>query len=125
MAATVPAAVRAYYIRPVGRWMIARAPAWAVARELERRVHGWYRIPNGIASRHVRTRFDVYPIDVGDHIRIQEGRVTAIGYAGQNWSEIIYVLPGGEIEPDPDIPEMAVAWAAYWTATRSAVQQLS
>jgi hypothetical protein len=51
--------------------------------------------------------------------------VTAIGYAGQNWSEIIYVLPGGEIEPDPDIPEMAVAWAAYRTATRSVVQQLS
>jgi len=59
-------------------------------------------------------RFDFYPLDAGDHVLIERGRLTAVGYAGREWSENIYLMPEGQIEPDPHSPEMTRAWAAFW-----------
>lgn len=109
----VSVGVEQRYVRPVFRWLQARAPAWTCVSRLEARPHDWYRIPNWAAALHVRQRFDVYPIDVGDHVQIRSGRVTAIGYAGPTFSEIIYVLPNGEPEPDPHSHETAKARVAY------------
>lgn len=118
VAATVPAVLRNRYVRPAMRWFLARVPAWVVAGRLQQCGHHWYRIPNRKAAEHVRLRFDVYPIDIGDYVRIEHGRATAVGYAGTDWSEIIYILPGGAFEPDPKSPAMAKAWAAYWKSVR-------
>lgn len=99
------------------RWLLARTPPWIVTWRLQRRVHGWYRIPTRVAADHVRLRFDIWPIEVGDHIRIERGRLTAVGYTTSTFSEIILVLPNGEIEPDPSSAHTAKAWAAYWSRT--------
>lgn len=63
-------------------------------------------------------RFSIWPLDIGDHVRIERGRVMAIGYAGKNFTEIIFVLPDGELEADPCSPEMATAWAVYLGSLR-------
>ena len=117
VATTMLAVVRSRYLRPVRRWLLARTPAWIVARRLQRRTHGWYCVPSQEAADHVRLRFDIWPIEVGDHIRLEHGRLTAVGYATPTFTEIIFVLPTGELEPDPDRPEMDRAWAAS-SATR-------
>lgn len=117
VANTVPAVVRNRYLRPVARWLLARTPVWIVARRLQQRTHGWYRVPNKGAAEHVRLRFDIWPIDIEDHVRLQHSRLTAVGYSTATFSEVIFVLPNGEIEPDPHSPEMAKAWARY-AATR-------
>jgi hypothetical protein len=84
---------------------------------VQRRTHDWYRVPDQEAADHVRLRFNIWPIEVGDHIRLRHGRLTAVGYATPTFTEVIFVLPTGELEPDPDSPEMDRAWAAY-AATR-------
>ena len=117
VSAVVPAVMKGRYLRPARLWLLARTPPWIVTWRLQRRVHGWYRIPTRAAAEHVRLRFDIWPIEVGDHIRIERGRLTAVGYTTSEFSEIIFVMPNGEIEPDPRSPEMARAWAAY-TANR-------
>lgn len=93
---------------------MTQSPAWLVTLRLQRRTHDWYRVPSLAAAERVRLRFDFWPIEVGDHVRIVRGRLTAIGCAGQMFSEIIFVQPNGEPEPDPHSPEMSKAWAAYW-----------
>jgi hypothetical protein len=98
--------------------LLARTPAWIVARRLQQRSHGWYCIPGRAAAELVSLRFDIWPIDVGDHVRLQHGRLTAVGYATPSFSEIILVQPNGELEHDPDSPEMDRAWAAYNAARR-------
>lgn len=113
IAVTVPSVLRSRYLRPLRLWLLARTPAWIVARRLQKRTHGWYRIPSRAAAEHVRLRFDMWPMDVGDHVRFQDGRLTAVGYATPILTEIIYVLPNGELEPDPKSPYMPKAWAAY------------
>jgi hypothetical protein len=113
VATTMPAVVRSRYLKPVRRWLLARTPAWIVARRLQQRTHRWYRVPSEEAADHVRLRFDIWPIEVGDHVRLQQGRLTAVGYSTATFSEIIFVLPNGEIEPDPGSSEMNRAWAAY------------
>lgn len=70
------------------------------------------------AAEHVRLRFDIWPIGVGDHVRLERGRLTAMGYATPTFTEIIFVLPNGEPEQDPKSPEMAKAWTAYWSSER-------
>ncbi len=117
VAITVPAVLRGRYFRPTKLWLLARTPAWIVARRLQRRTHGWYRVPNRGAAVHVRLRFEIWPIDAGDHVRLQNGRLIAMAYSTVTFSEIIFVLPSGEIEPDPHSPAMAKAWARY-SATR-------
>jgi hypothetical protein len=52
-------------------------------------------------------------VEVGDHVQVRAGRLTAIGYTSGSFSEIIYVLPSGEPEEDPKSVEMTKAWAAY------------
>lgn len=59
-------------------------------------------------------RFDFYPLDAGDLVRIECGRLTAVGYAEREWSEVIYVARDGQVEPDPHSPEMTSAWATFW-----------
>lgn len=113
VAAAATATVRSRYIRPVTLWLQARTPAWIVGGLLERRVHSWYRIPNRRAAELVRQRFHIWPIDIGDHVRLERGQLTAVGYATPGFTEVIYVLPDGELEADPDSPEMRKAWAAY------------
>lgn len=100
------------------RWLLARAPTWIVAQRLQRRTHGWHRVPTSAAAEHVRLRFDIWPIEIGDHVRIQTGRLTAVGYATPTFSEIIFVLPNGELEPDPASAEIARAWVAYRSSAR-------
>lgn len=114
----MPAVVRGRYLRPARLWAIAQAPVWILARRLDRRTHGWYRVPDRAAAEHVELRFKVWPIAVGDHLRVELGRPTAVAYAYKEWTEIIYLLQDGEPEPDPKVPEMAKAWAAYWSAVR-------
>lgn len=114
VAITVPAVVRARYLRPVRQGLLTRSPAWVVAMRLQRRPHHWYLIPSRAAAEHVRLRFDFWPIEVGDHVRIVRGRLTAIGCVGQTFSEIIFVEPTGEPEPDPHSAETTRAWAAFW-----------
>lgn len=116
VATTVPAVLRSRYLRPARLWLLCCTPAWIVARRLQRRTHGWYRVPSRGAAEHVRLRFDIWPIEVDDHVRLEHGRLTALGYATPTFTEIIFVRPDGELEPDPDSPEMARAWAAYWSA---------
>lgn len=113
VAITVPAVLRSRYFRPIRLWLLARTPAWIVARRLQRRTYGWYRIPSRAAAEHVRLRFDIWPIDINDHVRLQQGRLTALGYSTATFSEIIFVLPNGDIEPDPGSPEMERAWTKY------------
>lgn len=117
VAITVPAVVRSRYLGPMRRWLLARTPAWIVARRLQQRTHGWYRVPSREAADHVRLRFDIWPIEVGDHVRLERGRLTAVGYSSATFSEIIYILPNGEIEPEPKSVEMTRAWARF-AATR-------
>jgi hypothetical protein len=76
-------------------------------------MHGWYRIPSRAAAEHVRLRFEIWPIEVGDHVRLQAGRLTAVGYATPNFTEIVFVQPDGELETEPRSREMARAWARY------------
>ena len=109
----IPAVVRSRYAGPSRRWLLARTPFWIITGRLQRRVHGWYRIPTRAAAQHVRLRFDIWPIEVGDHVRIEGGRLTAVGYTTSEFSEIIFVMPNGEIEPDPRSLEMARAWTKY------------
>jgi hypothetical protein len=96
--------------------LLTRTPAWIVALRLQRRVHGWYRVPNHAAAELVQLRFDIWPVDIGDHVRLEHGRLTAVGYATPTFTEIIFVQPNGELEPDPHSDEMARAWAAYTAA---------
>lgn len=118
VATTVPAVLRSRYFRPIRLWLLARTPAWIVARRLQQRIHGWYRVPNRGVAEHVRLRFDIWPIEVGDHVRLQHGRLTAVGYATPNFTEVIFFLPNGEPESYPDSPEMDRAWAAYGATRR-------
>ena len=118
VATVVPAVVRSRYLRPVRLWLLARTPAWIVARRLDGRVHGWYRIPSGAAAEHVRLRFEIWPIHIGDHVRLRERRLTAVAYATPTFTEIIFIEPNGELEPDPKRPEIARAWATYGAARR-------
>ena len=110
----VSAVAKSRYLRPLRLWFLARTPAWAIALRLERASHRWFRIPDRAAAERVMVRFDFYPLDAGDHVLIERGRLTAVGYAGREWSENIYLMPEGQIEPDPHSPEMTRAWAAFW-----------
>jgi hypothetical protein len=110
---TVPAVLRSRHLRPAKLWLLARTPAWIVAHRLQELTHSWYRIPGRAAADHVRLRFDIWPVEVGDHVRLERGRLTAVGYSTTTFSEIILVLPNGEIEPDPQSPEMDRAWTRY------------
>lgn len=110
---TLPAALRSRYLRPARLLLLAHTPAWIVADRLQQLTHCWYRIPSQKAADHIRLRFDIWPIDIDDHVRLQQGRLTAVGYRTPMFSEIIFVLPNGELEPDPKNPEMARAWAAH------------
>lgn len=109
----VSAVARSRYLRPLGLRFLALMPAWMVAMRLNRQVHGWYRIPSRTAAVHVQLRFHMWPLDAGDHVRIQNGRLTAVAYNGKEWSEIVFVMTDGQIEPDPKSPWMTKAWAAY------------
>lgn len=113
VATTIRAGVRGYYVEPFRRWTLAHSPKWMLMARLERAGHGWYRIPSYAAARHCRLRFDVYPIDTGDLVRFREGRVVAIAYAGPRHYEMVGILPDGAVEPDPRVPSMRRAWAAY------------
>lgn len=115
--AVVPAVIRSRYVGPARRWLLARTPRWIVAWRLHKHVQGWYRIPTKAVAEHVRLRFDIWPVEVGDHVRLERGRLTAVGYTTATFCEMILVLPNGEIEPDPRSPEMARAWARF-AATR-------
>lgn len=116
--AASPELIRTRFLRPARLWLLTQIPAWVVASRLRKRSHGWYRIPSPAAVEQVRLRFDVWPIEVGDHVRIKSGRLTAIGYATPTFTEIIFVLPNGELEPDPSSSEMTRALAAYNAACR-------
>ncbi len=113
----VQAALKSRYMGPTRRWLLARTPAWIVGWRLNRRVHQWYRVPSRSAAEHVRLRFDIWPIEIGDHVRIERGRLIAMAYSTATFSEIIFVLPNGEVEPDVHSSEMAMAWAKF-AATR-------
>jgi len=106
VAAAVPAVIRTRYSRPARTWLLTKTPTWMVTRCLERHTHYWYRVPTLAAAELVRVRFDFWPVKVGDHVRIQAGRMTAIAYTGRTSSEIIYILPNGEPEPDPVGPRL-------------------
>ena len=113
VATAMPAVVRARYVRPVVRLLSARSPSWVVIGRLSPASPYWYRIPSEAAAEHVRLRFDIWPVNVGDHVRIQGSRLTAIGYAGETFCEIIFIQANGEVEPDPHSPHTQRAWAAY------------
>ena len=110
--------VRTRYLRPARLWFLAQVPAWLVVRRLQQRAHGWYRIPSAAAAEHVRLCFEIWPIDIGDHVRIERGRLTAVGYATATFTEIIFVQPDGELEPDPRGPAMGRLWASSSAARR-------
>jgi hypothetical protein len=95
-------------------WLLSSVPTWNLAARLERQTHRWYRIPSRQAAEHVRLRLDMWPLNPGDYVRIERGRLTAVAYSTSDWSEIIFVGLDGEVEPDPRSPEMARAWRAYW-----------
>jgi hypothetical protein len=115
--AVIPQVFKSRYLLPGRLWLLARTPSWIVARRVQRTVHGWYRIPTSSAAEHVRLHFDIWPIEVGDHVRIERGRLTAVAYSTAAFSEIIFVQPDGELEPDSRSPEMTKAWARF-AATR-------
>jgi hypothetical protein len=93
----VPAVIKSRYLRPARLWLLARTPSRLVALRLHRRVHGWYRIPTKSGADHVQLHFDIWPIEVGDHVRIERGRLTAVAYSTAAFSEIIFVQPDGEL----------------------------
>ena len=111
--AVIPEVFNSRYLRPARRWLLAGTPSWIVARRLHKRMHGWYRIPSRAAAEHVRLRFDIWPIEVDDHVRIERGRLVAIACSTATFSEIIFVLPNGEIEPEPRSPDLARAWIRF------------
>jgi hypothetical protein len=119
VAVAMPAAVRAFYLRPARGWLLARLPKWVVLLRLERSAHHWYRISSRGAADHVRLRFDIYPLDVDDLVCVRGGKLSAIAYAGANFFEMLFLLPNGEIEPDPNSPLMKAAWSAYWAAHKA------
>ena len=98
---------------PTRRWLLAWTPSWIVAKRLQTCSHGWYRVPSRAVAEHVRIRFGIWPIEVGDHVRIEGGRLTAMAYSSAVFCENIFVLPNGEIEPDPCSQEIAKALAMY------------
>jgi len=69
----VCAVAKSRYLRPLRLWFLARSPAWAIALRLERATHRWFRIPDRAAAEHVMLRFDFYPLDAGDLVRIECG----------------------------------------------------
>lgn len=119
IAAAVPALVRSRFLSPVRLSLLARTPTRIVLRRLQRSVHGWHRIPNNSAAEQVRLRFDIWPLETGDFVQVQDGRLTAIGCMTATFCEIIYISANGEIEADPKSPEMTKAWAAYQADRRS------
>ena len=118
VAATMQALVRSRLLRPVRLRLLAHMPVWVVAGRLQKCSHGWHRVPTSAVAEHVRLRFDIWPIEVGDHVRLQNGRLTAIGYGTRHFTEVIFILPEGEFEPDPRSPEMARAWAQFAASRR-------
>src|SRR5690606_19427308 len=86
--AVIPAVFRNRYVRPVGLRLLAKSPSWIVARRLQRRHRDWYRVPTRAAAEHLRLRFDIWPVEVGDHVRIARGRLTAIAHTNATFSEI-------------------------------------
>jgi hypothetical protein len=112
-AIVVSAIIRSWY-QGVRVWLLSSLPTWTLAARLEGQTHRWYRIPSRQAGEHVRLRLKMWPLNPGDYVRIEQGRLTAVAYSTSDWSEIIYVGLDGEVEPDPRIPEMARAWSAYW-----------
>jgi hypothetical protein len=65
------------------------------------------------AAEHVRVRFDIWPVDVGDHVRLENGRLTGVGYATPHFTEVIFVLANGELEPDTRSSAAESAWVRY------------
>lgn len=115
---TAAAGLRAYCLRPARDWLLGTLPRWVAVVRLEWAGHGWYRIPSQSAAEHARLRFDVFPIQAGDLIRLKDGRPTAVAYAGPASCEIIFLEANGEIEPDPIAPLLGKAWSAYRDAHR-------
>lgn len=110
---TVAGSLRRRY-QGVRLWLLSNLPTWTVTSRLQGRTHRWYRVPSMQAAEHVRLRLAMWPLNPGDYVRIERGRLTAVAYSTKDWSEIIYVGPEGEVEPDPHSPEIARAWRAYW-----------
>jgi hypothetical protein len=102
--ATLKAMVRSRLLRPVRLRLLAHVPVWVVAKRLQRRSHGWYRVPNAAAAEHVRLRFDIWPIEVGDHVQLRNGRLVAIGYTTPHLTEIISYCPMGSSSQIPEVP---------------------
>jgi hypothetical protein len=98
---TTAAGLRAYCLRPARHWLLATLPRWVAAVRLEWAGHGWYRIPSQSAAEHARLRFDVFPIQAGDLIRLKGGRPTAVAYAGPASCEIIFLAPMGRSSQTP------------------------
>ncbi len=109
---TLPAGLRAYYLRPARSWLLSKLPKWVCVIRLQRAGHDWYGITSQAAAEHVRLRFDIYPVDIDDLVRIHRDKVTAVAYAGSSWFEVVFLQPNGEIEPDPNVPATARARAA-------------
>lgn len=119
----IRAGIRSYYVDPALHWALAKWPVWLVKARLEKKGYGWYRVSTLATAKHCRLRFDVYPIDVGDLVRFQGGRVSHVAYSGPRHTEILEFLPNGELTPVYELPAMRQAWAAFFS-TREDREQL-
>lgn len=116
--AVIQAGIRSYYVGPVCGWIMAKSPAWSVKARLKKAGNGWYLLPTQASVTHCRLRFDVYPIDVGDLLRFDGGRVSHVAYSGARHTEILEFLPNGDLAPAPEVKEVRRAWAAFFAANR-------
>lgn len=119
VAAVIPAVVRARYARPTRNWFLSRLPAWVALVRLERHTNGWYRIPDRPVAEHCMFRFDHPGLDIGTFLKIARGVLVATGHVEADHCEILFFLPNGEVEDEPDVPEMGRAWQSYWQARAS------
>ncbi|MBN9305896.1 MULTISPECIES: hypothetical protein [unclassified Devosia] len=116
VAAVIPAVFRARFARPVRHWLQSRLPARVALLRLERHANGWYRIPDRPAAEHCMFRFDHPGLDTGTFLRIERGVLAATGHVEVDHCEMLFFLPNGEVEDEPAVPEMRLAWHRYWEA---------
>jgi hypothetical protein len=64
-------------------------------------------------------RFDHPGLDIGTFLKIARGVLVATGHVEADHCEILFFLPNGEVEDEPDVPEMGRAWQSYWQARAS------
>lgn len=70
--------IRHHFLKPAVATLHARLPIQVLLIRLERRKHGWYRVPDVDAALHAWRRLGVI-VREDDYVRIKDQRIVAMG----------------------------------------------